>query len=33
MRRNAMARSFSWDLSAALYSSLYRKTITPSIIG
>jgi starch synthase len=26
MRRSAMARSFSWDLSAALYSALYRKT-------
>jgi starch synthase len=33
MRRSAMARSFSWDLSAALYSSLYRKTVAPSIIG
>jgi starch synthase len=28
-----MARSFSWDLSAALYSSLYRKTIAPSILA
>ena len=27
MRRSAMARSFSWDLSAALYSTLYRKTV------
>ena len=26
MRRSAMARSFSWDLSAACYSALYRKT-------
>ena len=25
MRRCAMARTFSWDLSAALYSALYRK--------
>jgi starch synthase len=25
MRRSAMARSFSWDLSAACYSALYRK--------
>jgi starch synthase len=25
MRRSAMARSFSWDLSAALYSALYRR--------
>ena len=28
MRRNAMARSFSWDISAALYGALYRKTLT-----
>lgn len=27
MRRSAMARSFSWDLSATLYSALYRKTV------
>jgi starch synthase len=27
MRRSAMARSFSWDLSASLYSALYRKTV------
>src|SRR5689334_12914968 len=33
MRRSAMARSFSWDLSAALYGSLYRKMIAPSIIA
>ena len=33
MRRSAMARSFSWDLSAACYSALYRKTIAPSIIA
>ena len=26
MRRSAMARSFSWDLSAGLYSALYRRT-------
>jgi starch synthase len=26
MRRSAMAQSFSWDLSAACYSTLYRKT-------
>ncbi len=32
MRRSAMARTFSWDLSAACYSALYRKTIAPSII-
>jgi starch synthase len=25
MRRSAMARSFSWDLSASLYSALYRR--------
>ena len=30
MRRSAMSRSFSWDLSAACYSALYRKTIAPS---
>jgi starch synthase len=28
-----MARSFSWDLSAACYSALYRKTIAPSIVA
>ena len=27
MRRSAMARSFSWDLSAACYSALYRKMV------
>ena len=31
MRRNAMARSFSWDLSAACYNALYHKTVAPSI--
>jgi starch synthase len=29
MRRNAMARSFSWDISAACYGALYRKAIAP----
>ena len=29
MRRSAMARSFSWDVSAACYDALYRKTIGP----
>jgi starch synthase len=29
MRRSAMARSFSWDLSAACYSALYRKLVVP----
>jgi starch synthase len=29
MRRNAMSRSFSWDISAACYSALYRKTVSP----
>src|SRR6516164_3325506 len=29
MRRSAMARTFSWDLSAACYSALYRKTASP----
>src|SRR6201986_3901324 len=28
MRRSAMARTFSWDLSASLYSALYRKTVS-----
>src|SRR5581483_455724 len=28
MRRSAMARSFSWSISAALYGALYRKTLT-----
>src|ERR1700761_2356293 len=28
MRRSAMARTFSWDLSAALYNALYRKTVS-----
>ena len=29
MRRSAMARSFSWDVSAALYGALYRKALSP----
>src|ERR1700736_6903929 len=29
MRRSAMSRSFSWDLSAACYSTLYRKMVVP----
>jgi starch synthase len=29
MRRNAMARSFSWNISAACYGALYRKTVSP----
>jgi starch synthase len=29
MRRSAMARSFSWDLSASLYNTLYRKAMSP----
>jgi starch synthase len=29
MRRSAMARTFSWDLSATLYNALYRKTAAP----
>ena len=28
MRRSAMSRSFSWDISAACYSALYRKTLS-----
>ena len=30
MRRSAMSRSFSWDISAACYSALYRKTVFSS---
>jgi len=29
MRRSAMARSFSWNLSAACYGALYRKLMMP----
>jgi len=29
MRRSAMARSFSWDASAACYGALYRKAVSP----
>src|ERR1700724_716170 len=29
MRRSAMSRSFSWDVSAACYGALYRKTVSP----
>jgi starch synthase len=28
MRRNAMSRSFSWDISAACYEALYRKALS-----
>jgi starch synthase len=28
MRRSAMASSFSWDLSVACYSALYRKMVS-----
>jgi starch synthase len=28
MRRSAMARTFSWDLSAACYNALYRKALS-----
>jgi starch synthase len=28
MRRRAMSRSFSWDLSAGCYGALYRKTVS-----
>ena len=31
MRRSAMARSFSWSISAALYGALYRKTVTVTL--
>ena len=33
MRRSAMARSFSWDLSAACYSALYKRLILPQASG
>jgi starch synthase len=29
MRRSAMARSFSWEISAACYGALYQKTLSP----
>ena len=29
MRRSAMSRSFSWEASATLSGSLYRKTVSP----
>jgi len=29
MRRSAMSRSFSWDISASLYNALYHKAISP----
>jgi starch synthase len=29
MRRSAMARSFSWEISAACYGALYQKTVSP----
>jgi starch synthase len=28
MRQSAMSRSFSWDISAAYYSALYRKALS-----
>ena len=31
MRRSAMAKSYSWDLSAALYGALYRKIAAPQV--
>jgi starch synthase len=31
MRRSAMSKSYSWQLSAARYSTLYRKIITPRL--
>ena len=33
MRRSAMARSFSWDLSAACYGALYKRLILPQASG
>jgi starch synthase len=32
MRRSAMARTFSWDLSASLYSALYRKMAASYVV-
>jgi len=32
MRRSAMARTFSWDLSASLYSALYRKMVALYVV-
>src|ERR1700744_3331021 len=29
MRRNAMSRSFSWDIAASCYNALYRKALSP----
>jgi starch synthase len=29
MRRSAMSRSFSWNVSADCYGALYRKTVSP----
>jgi starch synthase len=31
MRRSAMSRSFSWDVSAALYGALYQKALSPQV--
>ena len=31
MRRSAMSKSYSWELSAACYSTLYRKIIAPRL--
>jgi starch synthase len=31
MRRSAMSKSYSWELSAARYSTLYRKIIAPRL--
>ena len=33
MRRNAMAKSYSWDLSAASYDALYRRLAAPRIVA
>ncbi|WP_454617835.1 glycogen synthase GlgA [Bradyrhizobium cenepequi] len=33
MRRSAMARSFSWSISASLYNALYRKLALPQVIS
>ena len=31
MRRSAMSKSYSWELSAVRYSTLYRKIIAPRL--
>jgi len=33
MRRSAMAKSYSWEQSAARYGTLYRKMVTPGAVA